>query len=105
PRTSFWRLFLVLIAVLPQVPLLGGCAGIVSGKASANTAPPQTFGISGTISPATGGSGTTVVLSGAATATATADNSGNYTFVGLAAGAYTVTPGHTGYTMSPSSQS
>ena len=49
-----------------------------------------TYSISGTISP--NGSGTTVTLSGAASATTTADASGNYSFTGLANGSYTVTP-------------
>src|SRR5204862_58091 len=33
------------------------------------------------------------------------DNSGNYTFVGLPNGTYTIVPSHTGFTFSPSSQS
>src|SRR5947199_3978522 len=36
------------------------------------------FSLSGTINPAKGGSGSTLTLSGAASATTTADNSGNY---------------------------
>ena len=63
------------------------------------------FSISGTISPATGGSGATLTLSGAANTTTTADSSGNYTFTGLANGTYTITPSHTGFTFTPSSQS
>jgi hypothetical protein len=63
------------------------------------------FGISGTINPAaTGGSGATLALSGAASMTATADGAGNYTFSGLPNGTYTVAPNHTGYTFTPSSQ-
>src|SRR5213594_2894981 len=38
------------------------------------------FSLSGTINPAAAGNGATVALSGAASATSTADNSGNYTF-------------------------
>jgi hypothetical protein len=68
------------------------------------TATPQTYSISGTISPSTGGSGTTVTLGGTASATTTANSSGAYTFTGLASGAYTVTPNHTGYTFNPASQ-
>jgi len=63
----------------------------------------QTFGISGTISPAALGSGTTVTLSGAASGTATADGSGNYSFTGLINGSYTVTPTKSGLTFSPTS--
>ena len=63
------------------------------------------FSLSGTINPATGGSGSTLTLSGAASATATADSSGNYTVTGLANGTYTIVPSHAGYTFTPSSQS
>ena len=63
------------------------------------------WSISGTISPATGGAGATLVLSGASSATTVADASGNYSFTGLANGSYTVTPSKTGYTFSPANQS
>src|SRR5207248_696649 len=79
-----------------------GCAGFVSGQ---NTdAPPPTYTISGTITPTAGRSGATVTLSGAATATTTVNSSGAYTFIGLANGTYAITPSHTGYTFSPTSQ-
>ena len=64
----------------------------------------QTFSISGTISPPTSGSGTLVTLSGAGSATITADSSGNYSFANLVNGSYTVTPSKTGFTFSPTSQ-
>lgn len=64
------------------------------------------FVISGTINPAaTGGSGATLALSGAASFTTTADSSGNYIFSGLPNGTYTVAPSHAGYTFTPGSQS
>lgn len=63
------------------------------------------FNISGTISPVTGGSGATLVLNGAASATTAADSSGNYTFAGLPNGAYTVAPSRAGFTFTPASQS
>src|SRR6266436_249797 len=63
------------------------------------------FGISGTINPATGGSGATLTLSGAASSTTTADGAGNYTFAGLANGTYAVAPSHAGFVFTPSSQS
>jgi hypothetical protein len=44
-----------------------------------------------------------VTLSGAASATATTDGSGNYSFTGLANGSYTVMPTKAGYTFSPAS--
>ena len=65
---------------------------------------PQTWSISGTISPAAAGSGATVTLSGAANATTTANASGNYTFTGLANGNYTVTPSISGYAFTPPNQ-
>ena len=69
------------------------------------TAVPQTWSLSGTISPSSTGSGATVTLAGPTRATATADASGNYTFSGLPNGAYTVAPSKAGYTFSPASQS
>ena len=50
------------------------------------------------------GAGATIALSGAATATTTADGSGNYSFAGLAPGTYFVTPGLTGHAFSPSNR-
>src|SRR6266404_2502869 len=68
------------------------------------TATSQTFSISGTISPVAGGSGATVMLSGAASATTTADSSGAYTFNGLTSASYTITPSNAGYSFTPVSQ-
>src|SRR6266581_2080817 len=96
---------LVLTGILAPLAFLWGCGGVVSGQSTQTSPPPppQTYSISGTISPAAGGSGATVTLSGAANATTTADSSGNFTFSGLANGTYTVTPSHAGYTFTPSS--
>ena len=66
----------------------------VSGVNFAATA--QTWSLSGTISPSSLGSGTTVTLSGTSNATTTADASGNFSFSGLANGPYTVTPARPG---------
>ena len=63
------------------------------------------FSLSGTINPTVAGNGATVALSGGASASATADNAGNYTFAGLPNGSYMVTPKHTGYAFTPGSQS
>lgn len=96
-------------SLLPAV-LLGaaafswGCSGFVAGKNTTNPPPPNTYSISGTISPSAGGSGATVTLSGAASATAAANNSGAFTFSGLANGSYALTPSLAGYTYSPTSQ-
>jgi carboxypeptidase family protein len=97
------RALLCVVTLLPAV-IVWGCSGVVSGQNSAATQPPpQTYSISGTIGPVTGGSGASVTLSGAANATTTANSSGNFTFTGLANGTYTVTPSHAGYTFNPSS--
>ncbi len=60
-----------------------------------------TFSLSGTI---TGGGGATVNMTGGATGTVTADASGNYSFSGLVAGTYTITPVKSGFTMTPPNQ-
>ena len=96
------RAFWIVAIVLPWA-CLAGCSGVVSGQ-STQAPPPTTYTISGTITPAAGGNGATVMLSGAATATKTADTSGNYSFTGLSNGTYAITPSHTGYTFSPTSQ-
>ena len=98
---------LSLAATLLPVIFLCGCAGIVSGQNSKSQAspPPQTYSLSGAITPAIGGGGATVTLSGATSATTTADSAGIFIFTGLANGTYTVTPSHAGYTFSPTSLS
>ena len=50
-------------------------------------------------------SGVTLSLAGSATATTTTDGSGNYSFSGLSAGNYTVTPSKTNYNFTPASRS
>jgi hypothetical protein len=75
---------------------------IVEVVAATGTLP--TYSISGTVSPVSAGSGASVSLSGASTASATADTNGNYTFAGLANGSYTVMPSKTGFSFSPASQ-
>ena len=69
-----------------------------------NTFKTAGFSLSGTITPATGGNGSKVMLSGAANATITANSLGAYTFTGLASGSYTIAPSNTSYTFTPVSQ-
>src|SRR5208337_4169752 len=89
------------LALLPVFVSLCGCAGVVSpGSLSSDT-----FLLSGTISPQSIGNGTTIALSGPASASTTGNSSGNYSFSGLANGTYAVTPSRTGYIFSPSVQS
>jgi len=95
---------LLLAGILAPMALLWGCSGVVSGQ-NTQPPPPQTYSISGTISPVAGGNGATVTLSGAAGAATTANSSGNFTLSGLANGTYTVTPSRAGYTFSPTSLS
>jgi len=76
----------------------------LTGVSFTATATPQTFSISGALSPTTGGSGATVTLSGAASTTTTANGSGAYSFTGLTNGGYVVTPSNSGYSFQPSSQ-
>jgi len=87
-----------LAATLLPIIFLWGCTG------TPKTPPTQTYSISGAITPAAGGSGATVTLSGTATGTTTANSTGSYSFAGLANGTYAITPGRTGYTFSPSAQ-
>jgi Carboxypeptidase regulatory-like domain len=95
-------------SLLLAVVFAWGCGGVTSGK-SAQAAVPTggtgTFGISGTISPATLGNGATLTLSGVTTANVTADSSGNYAFSGLPNGGYVVAPSRTGYSFAPGTQS
>ena len=74
------------------------------GTANFTATAMQTYSISGNISPANGGAGALVTLSGSPSNTTTADSSGNYNFSGLGSGTYTLTPSKTSYTFSPSSQ-
>ena len=60
-----------------------------------------TFSISGALGAL--GASSTVALSGGATATVTADSSGNFTFNNVANGSYTVTPSKAGVSFTPTS--
>ncbi|HEX3740985.1 MAG TPA: galactose oxidase-like domain-containing protein [Terriglobales bacterium] len=64
----------------------------------------QTWGIAGTVSPASASSGTTIMLSGSASASTSPDGSGNYTFSDLPNGTYSVTPSNSGFTFNPANQ-
>jgi hypothetical protein len=83
------------------VPVSGGNVTVPNFTATAV----PTWTISGTITPAESGKGALVTLSGTASQTATADNSGTYTFIGLVDGTYAVTPSKAGFAFSPTSQS
>lgn len=74
----------------------------VTGMNFTATALGTSHAIAGTVSGDTL-SGVTVTVTGAATASATTDASGNYSVTGLYDGSYTVTPSKTGYTFNPAS--
>lgn len=84
-------------------------SGNVSDKSSPDSATTNpsvtpTYSISGTVSGAVT-SGVTITLSGAGSASTTTGSGGSYTFTGLSNGTYTVTPGKSGYTFSPTNRS
>ena len=81
-------------------------ADITAVNFTATATQPVTYSISGqVVSVATfsGVPGVTMALSGASSATAITDASGNYNFTGLDNGSYTITPSRTGITFSPTS--
>jgi hypothetical protein len=98
------RQALLLAGMLVPAGFLSGCGGVVSGQNTRPASTTQTYSISGTITPSSGGSGATIALSGATNATTTGDGSGNYSFTGLANGTYAVTPSNRGFAFSPTSQ-
>jgi hypothetical protein len=71
-----------------------GCGGGGGGSA------PSTYSITGAVS-GYAPTGVTINLTGAATATATTDASGNFSFTGLSNGTYIVTPVKTGNKFNP----
>src|ERR1700760_3425890 len=104
-RTWFSGRAVLRFAVAAAVMCGIGCTGNVKPNSGVTTptspttpASPsgQTFVISGAISPAPSSS-ITLSLSGAATGTTTAAGDGTYSFSGLAAGTYAVTPSATGF--------
>ena len=74
-----------------------GNVGCGAASVPKSVATVSDLSISGSISPATNGVGVTVTLSGDASGTTTTDSSGNYSFSGLPAGAYTLTPSKSGF--------
>lgn len=66
------------------------------------TASPQTWSLSGAVTPAL--QGVTVTLGGAAQGSTTTDDKGSYSFTGLSNGSYSVTPTLNGYIFNPASK-
>lgn len=77
----------------------------VTGINFTGTLVPTIYSIAGSITPASDGAGATVTLSGAASATTTADVLGNFVFNGVSSGTYSVTPSKTGLSFSPANGS
>jgi len=75
----------------------------ITGVAFTSAVAP-TWSISGNITPTTLSAGATVKLTGGATASATVDSSGNYSFTNLQSGTYQITPTKAGVTFTPTSQ-
>jgi parallel beta-helix repeat protein len=84
-----------------QVTVNGAQVTGVNFKASTGSG--NTFIISGTISPASDGSGVAVTIGGDANAVTTANSSGNYSFAGVANGSYTLTASKSGFSFTPPS--
>jgi Glycosyl hydrolases family 16 len=82
-------------------PVTVNNASVINVDFTASPAPPPTFSISGTITPASIGSGSTVTLTGQTSASTTANASGFFSFTGLSNGSYTVAPSATGVTYTP----
>ena len=82
----------------------GGPPFNVTGQDFTGTAIPQTYSISGRIADGNNVSMSGVAVSDGAGHTATTDANGNFSFSGLGAGNYTLTPSKGGYTFNPVSR-
>jgi hypothetical protein len=103
-RGLFLRLSLCALTAVAA-----GCSGRVTAPNSNSAGAPdspgsQAFNISGSVVPVGSGNGTTITLSGSVAATTTASSTGVYSFAGLAAGTYAVTPSKTGFIFNPTTQ-
>lgn len=99
------RIFAGIFVTLSTL-FLAGCVGLSTSKPPSKVIIPgsQTYSISGTISPASVGSGASVALSGPTQATTKADSSGKFSFNDLVDGAYTLSVSKSGIRVNPSSQ-
>jgi hypothetical protein len=66
---------------------------------------PQTFNVSGSISPLPGGSGVSLLLGGGLLITTTTDSAGNFQFTGVPNGTFPLTPTKPGFTFVPANRS
>jgi len=93
---------ILIIVALAAVTILFACGGGGGGGGGTGNLPVITYSIMGIVSGAP--QGTTMTLSGDADTTTTTNSIGYYQFTGLSNGSYTVTPGMSGYTLSPSNR-
>jgi hypothetical protein len=100
--SNFFSYFSFTFVILPGILAIvaSGCGEGGDGGGYVSS----TYSISGTVS-GSGKQGVTITLSGSGTGTATSDESGNYSFSGLANGSYTLTLSKDGYIFSPASRS
>jgi hypothetical protein len=111
---SFWRtgafhFLTILCSVAVILSWSAGssqqsCTFCARGVTAAQGSRGASYTISGAITPAPGGSGVTVSLSGPASLDVNADGGGIYTFHGVASGRYAVTPSKDGYEFTPRAQ-
>jgi len=88
----------VLVVCLFSVVLI--CVPVLEGQGHSR----KSKTISGALTPGSLTAGSSVKLSGSASATAVADGNGNYSFTVTGNGSYTVTPSKTGISFQPASQ-
>lgn len=94
----------VVTARAPGAAAVYAAAAGVAGVASVIVATPQVYAISGQVSPPASGAGTSLALTGDASATTMAAADGTYAFAGLARGSYIVTPSRSGVSFAPASR-
>ena len=80
------------------------CSGTVSAPNSQSTTPGQLFTISGTVSPAASADNTVLTLSGPSSGTTTVGSTGSFSFTGLSAGTYAITPSKSGFGFNPTTE-
>lgn len=99
-RSRCMLALMLLLCVFFCVSCGGGGGNDGSGTNTNTTV--TTYTLSGSVSGSIAG-GVTITISGGSAYSTTTDASGSYSFTGLSAGTYTVTPTRTGYTFSPTS--
>jgi len=100
-NTSNFHFFLLLAVATVIVGWRASFDRLSAAQAGPPGAP---FTITGSLTPAAGGSGATVSLSGPASLSTTADSRGVYVFREVANGRYAVTPSKDGYEFTPRTQ-